>query len=82
MQEKNFSLDDRFEYQLQGMTKALDFIEEEPTVDAVEVVRCKDCAYGSQDPLIDIGINCGFMGVSMLHNSCCSWGMKRDGGTE
>lgn len=36
---KNFSLDDRFEYQLQGMEIALGFIEEAPTVDAVEVVH-------------------------------------------
>lgn len=59
-----------------------DKLNELPTVDAVEVVRCKDCIYGSQDPLIDIGTNCGLMGISMLHDSFCSWSMKRDGGSD
>ena len=29
-----------------------EFIDDAPTVDAVEVIRCKDCTYGEQD---DIG---------------------------
>lgn len=29
----------------QGTTDLLEYIDNEPTVDAVEVVRCKDCKY-------------------------------------
>lgn len=37
---------------LDGMIKALD---EAPTVDAVEVVRCKDCVYWGQDACSSTG---------------------------
>ena len=52
-------------------------INEQSTIDAVEVVRCKDCVYGEQDPILDICIKCGLQGVGMLQNSYCSWGEKK-----
>ena len=56
-------------------------INEQPTVEAVEVVRCHNCVYVQRDPL-DIGIICGFHGLRMLQGSFCSWAMKRDGDQE
>lgn len=35
-----------------GPAKVKRAIEEAPTVDAVEVVRCKDCKYSHNDPLL------------------------------
>lgn len=55
-------------------------IERVPTVDAVEVVRCKDCKHYYADPW-GWG-NCVFEGgVSRRTktNDFCSWGERKDG---
>lgn len=52
---QTFNCDDAYEmgwYDLDSKIRAL------PTVDAVEVVRCKDCMYGVQEELFDLdGVN-------------------------
>ena len=60
-----------------GISLAISALENMEAVDAVEVVRCKDCIYGEQDPILDIVIKCGLQGVGMLQNSYCSWGEKK-----
>ena len=60
--------------------KVLEWIEQAPTVDAVEVVRCKDCKYRfknnghSKDgcPIIDANI-------WMDDDDFCSHGERKDG---
>ena len=58
-------------------------IEDFPTVDAVEVVRCKDCKYRKQfqsdgtfycsDPNYGMGI-----GVELQDDDFCSYGERRE----
>lgn len=54
-----------------GIRKALRQIETSPTVDAVEVVRCKDCMYYAAEPLggmcpIPTGTNPNFFCVDAV----------------
>ena len=56
------------------MREMLDEIEALAAVDAVEVVRCKDCEFAT-----DIGTDylvCGGWGFSTDHNGCCYRGAK------
>lgn len=57
-----------------------DIIDDEPTIDAVEVVRCEDCHW------VDIGENiCEKWVYCTLHrrdtgrNEYCSYGKRKDG---
>lgn len=62
-----------------AFSKCLDAIQFFPTVDAVEVVRCKDCKHYYADPW-GWG-NCVFEGgVSRRTktNDFCSWGERRE----
>jgi hypothetical protein len=54
----------------------------QPTVDAVEVVRCKDCLNGKQIPRSDLYVECMVLGKVMCGDDYCSWGVKPDGGDE
>ena len=46
-------------------------IEDAPTVDAVEVVRCKDCKYKQ-------GSACDYSAVWVRPNGFCQWGERKD----
>lgn len=46
-----------------------------PTVDAVEVVRCKDCTQYN-------GHYCNYFVETVLDNDFCSYGAKMDGGVK
>ena len=63
-----------------GWNAAIDFIIEcEPTIDAVPVVRCKDCKHGN-GPLLLLGgrSECRHSGVYMDGpDSFCSCGKRR-----
>ena len=58
--------------------KVLEWIEQAPTVDAVKVVRCKDCKwlYGVMDNYCCINHK-GL--VEICENSFCSYGERKDG---
>lgn len=66
-------------YMNYGFTRIvyMDDIDEMPTIDAVEVVRCKDCQYYYEQPR-------GFSPICELTRSraekeaFCSWGKKKD----
>ena len=57
---------------------ALDEIRHAPTVDAVVVTRCKDCAFSQSD-----GWVCGGTALMPQHrtfpDSYCSYGERKDG---
>ena len=55
------------------------FIEKQPTVDAVEVVRCKDCKHRKEKTCFH---PCGGMwvGVELKGNDFCSHGERKDNG--
>ena len=72
-------------YYRAGMDDALhDFmpqrIDEQPTVDAVEVVRCKDCKsychiIGKGDRAI---LGCSYMGRDVKPDDFCSYGERKN----
>ena len=58
----------------------LDSIDAQPTVDAVEVVRCKDCKsychiIGKGDRAI---FGCSYMGRDVKPDDFCSYGERKD----
>ena len=63
-----------------AMTDALQRVKYAPTVDAVEVVRCRDCKYARKE--IALGINEYFMCeyTECYHNGehFCSYGERKD----
>ena len=75
--------------------KIADMVYEAPTVDAVEVVRCKECRWGKPYNRNDgeIGYYCGFCGHSFKYGTAwervyepikeaedfCSYGERREG---
>ena len=56
----------------------IDRIESQPTADVVEVVRCKDCKYGTR--LKDGGVTCRRVeGLLMIHpDDYCSYGRREE----
>ena len=59
---------------------ATSFIDAAPTVDAVEVVRCRECKY-HEDTHVTGFEHCCLYGLTMRYNDFCSYG-KRDGGAD
>ena len=64
----------------------LDSIDSQPTVDAVEVTRCRDCKYYCQDkingeicrhPELDFDIECYDHWINTKPDDFCSHGEKR-----
>lgn len=67
--------------ELRGARKIIDRIENAPTADVVEVVRCKDCRYSrEQDKVFGItDYKCSKHNVSCLSPyDFCSYGERRD----
>lgn len=57
--------------------EVIDVIDSQPTVDAVEVVRCENCKwFGEEDE--DGHCWCNFNDISTLKHSFCYFGEKRD----
>lgn len=52
-------------------------IDDAPTVDAVEVVRCKDCKHWYSDA--DTGMACEFTNMGQPDDGFCNWGERKDG---
>ena len=59
---------------------AKSFIDDAPTVDAVPVVRCRDCKY-HEDTHVTGFEHCCLYGLTMRYNDFCSYG-KREGGAD
>ena len=62
-----------------SVTEAADFIKAFRTVDAVEVVRCKDCKnyfYSS----VSMGMRCRLDGTEWGKDDFCSCGERKDNG--
>lgn len=73
----------RDEYTNEGFSfdQVMFTIDRIPTVDAVEVVRCRECKYWEAIETL-IGFDCvctaqGDMNVSKDENDYCSWGERR-----
>ena len=59
---------------------AKSFIDDAPTVDAVEVTRCWECKY-HEDTHVTGFEHCCVYGTTMRYNDFCSYG-KREGGSD
>ena len=60
-----------------GANKIIDRIKEAPTVDAVEVVRCRDCIM--KDPPEKYGdLQCSVLGIPMKNDNFCSYGIRKN----
>lgn len=72
----------------QGATDAFDAfddaLQDAPTVDAVVVTRCKDCkhAYINSFAVSSGEVLCTLSGQPMQQDDFCSYGERKDGGTE
>ena len=77
-------LTDYYHHKTEIQHKALkEAIGRVPTVDAVEVVRCKDCVNCSEcitDDGMYIYIRCLRNGATICENDFCSWGERREDG--
>ena len=60
---------------------ATSFIDAAPTVDAVEVVRCRECKYLEKDDGLKYGRMCLKIGNSSLchDDDFCSYGERKEG---
>ena len=58
-------------------------IKNEPTIDAVQVVRCKDCQYAGE-PIYEVENDywCSKHGIYIYENDYCSYGERRTDGAE
>lgn len=71
-----------------GIRKALRCVANAPTVDAVEVVRCKDCKNwtkgnfrgGNDIEHLEYGGKCALAECARYENDFCSYGKRKDGG--
>ena len=61
----------------------IDLINNQPTVDAVEVVRCRNCI-GRSTRYNDAEYGCAVCGMSGMYpkseDGFCSYGIRKDGG--
>ena len=55
-------------------------IDVAPTVDAVHVVRCRECKYYEDTSVIGF-VHCWLHDLTMRYNDFCSYG-KREGGSD
>jgi hypothetical protein len=63
----------------EGFTEADDVILSMPTVDAVEVVRCKDCIHFDPEKALRTGgIWCAYWGTDPDPDDFCSFGERRE----
>lgn len=53
-------------------------INEQPTVDAVEIVRCKDCEHRDENCCIDGDIYCDIVRGYMAQDDYCIYGERRE----
>ena len=54
-----------------------EMIESAPTIDAVPVVRCKDCKWGTPHPEGDEYTKCFKLCTTFFSGHYCAWGEKR-----
>ena len=63
-----------------GIRKALRYIEQAPTVDAVVVTRCKNCAHKERATVNEKGfLICPASGMEITPDDFCSYGEPKEG---
>jgi hypothetical protein len=74
--------------ELRGARKIIDRIENAPTADVVEVVRCKDCKYYTDTitetrcdhPELDYDVECYDQWINTKPTDFCSYGERKEQG--
>lgn len=56
----------------------LDSIDSQPTVDAVKVVRCRECKY-HEDTSVTEYEHCCLLSKTVRYNDFCSYGERKEG---
>lgn len=70
------------EYVFKWLAEEFEIIDEPTTVDAVEVVRCKNCDWYREDGSICVNPKCGksWCGCRVPEQHFCSYGERKDNG--
>lgn len=70
-------------YDFQGIAKYFaEQIAAAPTIDAVPVVRCRECKHWSEHPEGYLGV-CSFISRNfVMENGYCAWGERKEGDHE
>lgn len=71
--------DTKERYAYMAWLRSCHAIKDAPTIDAVEVVRCKDCkrAY-KRKPIDKTAVLCELFGAGMKDNDFCSFGERNE----
>ena len=59
--------------------KFIEMVNEQPAVDVVEVVRCKDCKHRYVSGYTTQYYVCDFMDAELKDEGYCSYGERKDG---
>ena len=67
-----------------GLDAASNAVAEAPTIDAVPVVRCKDCKHGKtwKNAWGIEGFKCDLLCVDLSPEAFCSYGERKDGAND
>lgn len=67
------------EHFLNGIETAREIIEQAPAIDAVHVIRCKDCEFWNyKDCVVDGNCYCDMLERYTLENFYCAAGKRRE----
>ena len=65
-------------WEREDMEVAIACIEQTPTADVVDVVRCKDCRLATEDIMIGGWYHCSNNGMMHKPDDYCSYGERKD----
>lgn len=65
-----------------GIQHSIKRLDNAPTIDAVEVVRCRECKYLIAPKLCSNPMACGWDALEPNDDDFCSRGEKKDGGAD
>ena len=71
----------RYYFGKAALDEAFKAVYKVPTVDAVPVVRCKDCEHRCPESITAVQ-HCTLSGIQTEDDDFCSYGAKMDGGAE
>ena len=61
-----------------AVSDCIEFLKTAPTVDAVEVVRCKECKYSTPDIMSEDYRACWERNTVMPNDGFCSYGKRKE----
>lgn len=65
-----------------GIAMLGEMIDDSPTIDAVPVVRCRECRHWSEHPEGYLGV-CSFISRNfVMENGYCAWGERKEDSNE